>query len=337
MPNPAHQKTDGKVLLEVLESIPRFYDVAQHFSNGGVPPVFEVILPMTTNAQELNRIWYYYQKFVSGKSSRTILPNDITLKEWIGEFMPSTINLIPLIEEKNAMIRADRIVEEFLMDKDFEYQRVFLARSDPALSYGSLSAVLLLKVALNRLHLLEKRLKIPLYPIVGVGSVPFRGNFKPTNVRNCLRGYPSVQTFTLQSAFKFDYPEEVVCDAVETEKFKRHAPIPCVNEEAALELVEKVSASYASQVKSLAPLVSTVSRFVPARRRRKLHVGLFGYARSVGRRSLPGLSHSVRRSIPSVFRRNCSRSERSQPSGFEAGRGTLPDFREDMRDALEFL
>ena len=25
-----------------------------------------------------------------------------------------------------------------------------------------------------------------------------------------MKGYPSVQTYTVQSAFKFDYPEEVV-------------------------------------------------------------------------------------------------------------------------------
>ena len=85
VPNPTHQKAEGKVLLEVLESIPRFYDVAQHFYSNGKPPVFEVILPMTTNPLELNRIWHYYQHFVSGKSERTIFANDVRLKDWIGE------------------------------------------------------------------------------------------------------------------------------------------------------------------------------------------------------------------------------------------------------------
>ena len=40
----------SKVLLEILEGIPRSYDVARIFYNGGTPPIFEVILPMTTAA-----------------------------------------------------------------------------------------------------------------------------------------------------------------------------------------------------------------------------------------------------------------------------------------------
>lgn len=288
VPNPAHQKAEGKVLLEVLESIPRFYDVAQHFYSDGLPPIFEVILPMTTNALELNRIWFYYQQFVSGKSDRNIFPNDILLKDWIGEFKPATIHVIPLIEEKNAMLRADKILEEFLKDKKFSYQRVFLARSDPALTYGTTSAVLLLKIALYRIHQLEKKIGIPIYPIVGVGSIPFRGNFKPTNIENCLRGYPSVQTFTVQSAFKFDYPEETVRQAIQKlNSTKRSEPVTVEEEAQAMRFIEKISSTYARQIESIAPLVNQLAQFVPARRRRKLHVGLFGYARSVGALALP--------------------------------------------------
>lgn len=288
VPNPAHQKAEGKVLLEVLESIPRFYDVAQHFYSDSVPPIFEVILPMTTNALELNRIYFYYQEFVSGKSQRNIFPNDILLKDWIGEFKPASINVIPLIEEKNAMLSADKILEEFLEGKEFSYQRVFLARSDPALTYGTTSAVLLLKIALYRIHQLEKKRGIPIYPIVGVGSVPFRGNFKPTNIENCLQGYPSVQTFTVQSAFKFDYPEETVRSAIaKIMASQRKEPVPVEDETEVIRLIEKISSTYARQIESLAPLVNQIAKFVPARRRRKLHVGLFGYARSVGAHALP--------------------------------------------------
>ena len=82
-------------------------------------------------------------------------------------------------------------------------------------------------------------------PIVGLGSAPFRGNFKPTNVRSHLSGYPSVQTYTVQSAFKFDYPEELVRKAIMTlRKSPRRDPIPVDNEERFIELIEKMNPNW---------------------------------------------------------------------------------------------
>jgi phosphoenolpyruvate carboxylase len=40
-------------------------------------------------------------------------------------------------------------------------------------------------------------------------------------------------------------------------------------------------------VRELAPAINSVARFVPSRRKRKLHVGLFGYSRSMGEVQLP--------------------------------------------------
>jgi len=288
VPNPSREKGSAKVLLEVLESIPRSFDIAQQFYRSGIAPVFEVILPMTTSAVELNRIWNYYREFVVGKSKRQVLPGDITLKEWIGEFAPKDIRVIPLIEDKPSLLNADRIVEEFVKGKSLDYQRVFLARSDPALTYGSASAVLLLKLALHKLHLLEKKIGIPVYPIVGVGTAPFRGHFNPTNIKSRLLAYPSVQTFTIQSAFKYDYPEELVKRAVSHIKgARRKAPIPVEKESRLVALAEKISATYSRQVEKLAPLVNEVAKYAPHRRKRKLHVGLFGYTRAVAGKRLP--------------------------------------------------
>jgi phosphoenolpyruvate carboxylase len=288
VPNPSRERGLAKVLLEILESIPRSYDTAQHIYGGTIPPIFEVILPMTTNALELNRIWHYYQRFVSGKADQSVVDGDVKLRNWIGDFLPREIGVIPLIEDKDSMLRADRIVEEFVSDKKLEYQRVFLARSDPAMTYGSTSAVLLLKIALCRLHRLESRLRMPILPIVGLGSAPFRGNFKPTSIGSRLNGYPSVQTFTIQSAFKFDYPEELVRRAIESlKRGKRKEPTAIEDETELLKIVEKISATFARQVKGLAPLINEVAKYVPSRRKRRLHVGLFGYARSIEGIHLP--------------------------------------------------
>lgn len=286
VPNPSVEQEEAKVLLETLESIPRSFDVARSFGNNGsgpgsaglCAPVFEIILPMTSSAAELNRIYHYYRDFVAGKEGKPLF--DTTVGEWIGKFEPKQVNVIPLFETKDQMLSSAAIVEDYLKGKELDYARVFLARSDPALNYGSLAAVLINKVAVQRLYALELRLGIPLLPIIGAGSCPFRGNLRPDNT-NCLKGYPSVQTFTIQSAFKYDHDEEMVRKAVaEISEAQRGRPAP-VDETACLELAERTSSAYKSQISVLAPVVNQLASFVPQRRKRKLHIGLFGYSRKV--------------------------------------------------------
>jgi len=337
VPNPAVEKTQAKILLEVLQSLPRSYDVARLFYGEGAAPVFEIIFPMTTSAEELNRVLRYYQTFVAGKGDAVLSPGDLPLKEWIGEFHPKEIHVIPLIEDKPSLLRADAIVRGYLQGKELPYQRVFLARSDPALNYGMLAAVLLAKVALARLGKLEEDLGIPLYPILGLGGAPFRGNFRPETVGRCLADYPSVQTFTIQSAFKYDHPAPVVIQAIETlKRASRNAPPP-VEPEEGLPLIERLSAGYHHQVRSLVPLVNALAPHVPRRRMRRLHIGLFGYSRSLGEVSLP-------RAIPfcaSLYSLGLPPEllglSRLRRGDLPLVRDLYPGFEADLRDALKYL
>ncbi len=287
VPNPEVEREEAKVLIETLEAIPRSYDVAKVFYGQDIPPIFEVILPMATTAQSLNRVYYYYKDFVAGKAQKPPCPGDISIAEWVGEFRPERINIIPLFEDKEHMLQADRILQEYLRDKEFRYQRVFLARSDPALNYGTVAAVLMNKVALQRLRRLSERLGVELYPILGVGSAPFRGNFTPGTVERVLREYPDVQTFTVQSAFKYDNPVSEVIEAIRKIHQSPRGRGLEVQEPRCLALIEKLSREYARQVRLLGPLVNRLAEHVPSRRTRKLHVGLFGYSRSVGGLRLP--------------------------------------------------
>lgn len=287
VPNPAIEKTEAKILLETLEAIPRSFDTAQVFYNDDLAPIFEVILPMTESARDVNMVYHYYRDFVAGKQSKELFPGSQKVSEWIGRFMPEQINVIPLIETREHLISADKIVSQYLKGKQVESQRVFLARSDPAQNYGLASAVLLDKIALQKLHELEEKTSVEIFPIVGVGSVPFRGNLKPTNPQNCLSGYPSAQTFTIQSAFKYDFDQQAVANAVEEiNSAKRKKPVQ-VDEEKCLEIIERYSNEYANQVSLLEPLINKVAAFVPRRRKRKLHIGLFGYSRQLKGKSLP--------------------------------------------------
>jgi phosphoenolpyruvate carboxylase len=287
VPNPDVERAESKILLETLESIPRGYDAAKLFYGAEIAPVFEVIMPMATSAPAIDRIYRYYKDFVAGKQHKKLNEKGITIGEWIGDFKPEKVNVIPLFENKKHMLGSADILREYLEDKKLEYQRVFLARSDPALNYGQIGAVLILKTALQRLHALSKELKIPIYPILGAGSAPFRGNLRPQSVERLLHGYPSVHTYTIQSSFKFDNPPEVVFEAIK--KISNHsAGIPIkVDEDKSLDIFDRYSKEYCRQLKKIAPMINEVAQYVPSRRKRKLHIGLFGYSRSMDGVSLP--------------------------------------------------
>jgi phosphoenolpyruvate carboxylase len=222
-----------------------------------------------------------------GKQSLPFYRGDITIAEWIGGFHPASINVIPLFEDRERMIEAGAILREYLSGKAVSQQRVFLARSDPALNYGMVSAVLLNKIALQRLRRLSGDRGVAIHPILGAGSPPFRGHLTPDTVDRVLEEYPDVRTFTVQSAFKYDHPAPSVLAAVEKLKSARVGRGRDIDEGKCLELIDRVSAAYQRQVELLAPLVNYVAAYVPQRRTRKLHIGLFGYARSLDAVVLP--------------------------------------------------
>jgi phosphoenolpyruvate carboxylase len=288
VPNPAVEKEEAKVLVEALESIPRSMDVARLFYGELCPPpIFEVILPMTTSAEDLNRVYYFYRNFISGKQNQPIYTGSITVAEWVGDFLPEKINVIPLFEDIPSMLACEDTVKDFLKDKEESYLRVFLARSDPALNYGNISAVLANKIALKSLERVSQELEKDIYPILGAGSPPFRGNLTPYTVDYVCSEYPCVETFTVQSAFKYDNPIEDVITAIKRLKsFIRH-PLEEFDESFAKSVIEKTSKEYQEIVEKMADLINLVAKYVPRRRMRKLHVGLFGYARTLGRVTLP--------------------------------------------------
>ena len=287
IPNPSIEGGMRKRAQEALHNITTSFDLAKQFySNTDHAPIFEVILPLTTSAEEAHRVYQYYQSFVA-RSYGDGQPIGIPLGEWLGESQPKRINVISLFEDRASLLHIDELVGDYLsrlesMGQMPSHLRVFLARSDPALNYGLLSATLLNKVALQRLGSLEQTSGTTLYPIIGVGGVPFRGNFRPGFVDSVLEEYPSVQTFSIQSSFKFDNMPGVV--KTEIQKIKNHvrAPASQIDEERAIELMDRYTTLYQQQVERLAPFVNSVAPLIPRRRDRRLHIGLYGYSRSVG-------------------------------------------------------
>jgi len=290
-PNPDVETSDAKILLEILDSIPRSYDASSLFyqdrDEEPVAPIFEVIIPMVTDATQLALVKEYYQRYVIGGGNRE-LADGRTVSDWVGDFEPDDVSVIPLIEDRDSMLGAHEILREHAERYDLDDQRVFLARSDPALNYGTLAADLINKVALQRLHDTAISIGVDVHPILGAGGAPFRGNLTPQNADDLVSAYPGVETFTVQSSFKYDHPVDEVREGVE--KLKKNPTgtrPPRIDEKRALEIIDETAEVYQRTVEGIAPAVNRVSEYVPSRRARKLHVGLFGYSREVGETALP--------------------------------------------------
>jgi phosphoenolpyruvate carboxylase len=246
--------------------------------------------------------------------------------------------MIPLIEDRQHLLAADDLVRDYLRDKELDHMRVFIARSDPALNYGYVSAVLLALVALDRLAALDRETGVAIYPIIGVGSVPFRGGLSPLTIDRYLATYPSVQTATIQSAFKYDHaPETVRTGIAKLRAHERRAPIAVAGDRRTLELLDRLVARYQAEVQELAPVVNAVARAVPRRRLRKLHIGLFGYSRASAGVTLP-------RAIPfcaSLYSLGLPPELIGMAALTEADwtwlRATIPAVEEELGEAMRFL
>jgi phosphoenolpyruvate carboxylase len=291
IPNPKIEGAERKVFVETLESIPITYDLAEKFYgiDRVIPPVFEVILPFTTSYTDLLGVVKYYENIIASKDDIKLY-DDFTVKDLIGETKPKKLEVIPLIEDRYSMGRMDEIVGRYIETTKVPYIRVFLARSDPAMNYSMYSAVLVIKYALSRLSKISKRTGVQVFPIIGAGSLPFRGHNSPLRVDKFLDEYRGVYTVTVQSAFKFDYDEGLVREAIQ--KLNRAEvvdPIEFTDEEETklLSIADKFTKRYQFKIESLATAINSVASLLPRRRARKLHIGLFGYSRSTGRVTLP--------------------------------------------------
>ena len=293
IPNPSVEKTEKKILIEALESIPRCYDIAEAFyGRKCYPPVFEVILPFTTSHSELLRVLACYRAVIKKEHENLNELEKLSLKSWIGEFKPKNIEVIPLIEDEKSMLNIENILLNYLRAVKPKYLRVFLARSDPALNYGLFSAVLLVKFALSKIFKLSSKVGLEIFPIIGAGSLPFRGHLTPQNIINFIEEYAGVRTVTIQSALKYDFSKEKTVQTINIlnrELPRRKSPIPVDEKEERLfkNLIKIFASAYQSKIKMFSGIINYIASFVPSRRARKLHIGLFGYSRKIGRIKLP--------------------------------------------------
>jgi len=251
------------------------------------PPLFEVILPMTETADEMIAIQEAYREMAS-------LTHPILKFE---ESSCKHIELIPLFEQIGTIAQSDKILEQYLkLHKEKfeilpEYLRPYVARSDPALNSGIVPTVLSIKIALSRYRRFEEQHEMPLYPIIGAASLPFRGGLTPFSAPQFIDEYQGVRTTTIQSGFKYDFPKEDVKTAIleleETLPKGKAERITPPEEKQLFSVMKTFENFYTGVIEDIAPMINAVANFLPRRRERVQHVGLFGYSRGVGSVKLP--------------------------------------------------
>ena len=290
IPNPKIEVVEKKVTVETLQNIPVAYDVASSFYKREIAPVFEVVLPFTTESKELLWLSNYYRNTIAADDEAK-LDESTNVKDWLGAFNPKRIEVIPLVEDLNSITSVDTIITPYIETMKPKTMRVFIARSDPALNYGLFCAVLLSKIALSKLCNLGKAKNVQIHPIIGAGSKPFRGHLSPENIENFLSEYRGVSTVTIQSAFRYDYPTQQVKESIHilNQKLPNGEPTSITSEEEQVlnHMLPKCRKRYEMVIEQLAPLINRVSAHIPQRRARKLHIGLFGYSRNVAGVNLP--------------------------------------------------
>lgn len=273
-------------ILRAFANILTAYDIAKDIGLH-CPPVFEIILPMATSAEQLIYLQTTFAEF-----ARLVRKDP---ERGIGSGNPAIIEVIPLVEDIPDMLGVGRLMQRYCAlykkkglgkTKELEYMRPFIARSDPALNYGLVPAVLGAKAAVCGAHQAAAECGIGAFPIIGCGSVPFRGNLSPANTKRFLKEYPGVSTATIQSSFRYDHPLEDVDKAVKalSRGLGREVEVP-VMDGGELKEVEKLigifKKHYRDTIIKIAPLILEMSRHIPRRRERRLHTGLFGYSREM--------------------------------------------------------
>ncbi|MEO5657305.1 MAG: phosphoenolpyruvate carboxylase [Nitrospiria bacterium] len=284
LPNIWEEK--GYRLARAYIGILTFEDLA-HDLGFDRPPVFEVILPMTDAATKLLHLQKTFSQVAALKHQ--------AFGDREKRF--TYLRVIPLIEGVSHLTASRNILTEYLALHQDEYGaapdylRPFVARSDPSLNDGLVPATIAAKIALSEYYRFQDDTGIPVYPMIGVGCLPFRGGLSPRRIDAFLREYAGVRTVTIQSAFRYDYPLAEVTRGIATlnRALSKQQPARYEPDQVSRgsRLCVMFSAHYKSTVEQLADRINDLSRFIPQRRERMLHFGLFGYARGEGGIRLP--------------------------------------------------
>lgn len=271
-------------LLSIMETNYLTYNEIGGFA------IKEFIVPMCERPQDILA--------VKRRASNVI---KLAHQEYLLSEDPDALQVIPLIEDVPGLLEAHRILGDYLkMSREegfkVKYLRYMLGRSDPALAYGLVAAVLANKVAISEIRKGGDELGIKVYPILGAGSLPFRGHVTLENAHNIMEEYAGVYTVTIQSGMKYDHGYEKTRQL--TSLLKEEIPsLPSLNysHQEIKEMINIIGVffkNYLNTFMEIFTLINKISDLLPRQRDRLQRISPVGYARDIARpeRILPFLS-----------------------------------------------
>ncbi len=270
----ATEETVFRQLMALMSIIEADYDIAKSGAEGGIR---EVILPMVKGAKPILNLRRRIADVI-----------ELAHKEFGLEKNPNALQVIPLVESVPRMLTFHLFYEEYYdlcKQSGFINNRLrfMIGRSDTALSYGLVAAMLSIKLMIFRAYKLGEKLNMVVAPILGGGALPFRGHITLDNLDNVLREYGGARTITIQSGLRYDHDPSDTKELVNQLK-QRLPSIPALSfqkeeEEFLLNCMTISSKNYLRTFNRILDLINNLSNIIPQQRDRLTHKGPYGYSR----------------------------------------------------------
>jgi phosphoenolpyruvate carboxylase len=260
-------------LMSIVETNVQAYDAL-----GGLA-VREVVVPMTQTAEQLVAVRRRFRAI-----------EDLGLEEFGLNPSGDGILPIPLIEEVPPLLGTASLLKEYLQlcrwsGYDTPYLRVMLGHSDSALGYGMVAAAFSVRAAIIDCFEAGDAFDCPVFPIIGVGALPFRGHLTGPSLENFLKRFPGTHTVTIQSALRYDHdPAEapkVVQDLRRCIGASEGARPDKADREILGELAVLFSVNYLGTFHKFAQAVAGLSDMVPEQRDRLTRHSPVSYSRQM--------------------------------------------------------
>ncbi len=278
----ASKETVFRQLMALMSLVETNVQAAER---GAEQAVREVVVPMCETPEELLAARRRVASVIELAHKEFGLPSD-----------PDLIRLIPLVEGVPELLGIDRILAGYLAESGLAGKgplRFLLGRSDPALSYGMVSAVLAGKVALARAARVGEAYDVEVAPILGAGALPFRGHLTLSNLDGVLATFPGVRTVTVQSALRYDHGEAAARQLCARLRERLSSPgnggaesppaYTSAEFDELTDLVAIFTRHYLETFFDIIDLVCRLSDIMPKQRDRLARFSPVGYARDVAR------------------------------------------------------
>lgn len=258
-------------LMTILAIVEGINYCSQNFNEQGI---MEVVQAATTTTEELRNCKARCEDLLE------VVGKHLRMKtEDMG------IRIIPLFGGIAEHLTMQQILNLFIKDVDVkDYARIFIGKSEAALLYGHPASVLSCKIAIASCKRVEDETGVKIYPILGCGSLPFRGHLTLENVENFLKEYPGVRTYTIQSGLRYDHEIEKTRSLVERLKESVDEP-PLEFDESELQNLERMififAKNYLLELSEIAEKISLIADYIPDRRERLLNVEEVAYYREL--------------------------------------------------------